>query len=164
MEFRALGHVEAVGAAGAVPRGRPKPRTVLACLLLSANTPVPTDRLCEMLWAGNPPASARANVRSYAARLRRALNAASDGDRLSPGHQGYLLRVQQGELDMRLFDELVARGRAALADGDQRSAAEQLRTALDLWRGGPRLGGGPHDPRALRAGRRVVCRCYALDG
>ncbi|MFD5699921.1 AfsR/SARP family transcriptional regulator [Streptomyces lasiicapitis] len=163
MEFRALGHVEAVGADGAVPLGGPKPRTVLACLLLSANTPVPTDRLCEMLWAGNPPASARANVRSYAARLRQALNAASDGDRLSPGHQGYLLRVQQGELDLRLFDELAARGRAALADGDHRSAAEQLRTALDLWRGAAFDGLAQHDALHIEASRLEESRMSAFE-
>ncbi|MDX3225381.1 AfsR/SARP family transcriptional regulator [Streptomyces sp. ME19-01-6] len=153
MEFRTLGRVEAIGVNGELPLGGPKPRTILAALLLSANTPVTTDRLCDMLWAGNPPASARANVRSYAARLRCALNAASEGDRLSPGHQGYLLRVQQGELDLWLFDELVARGRAAMADGDHESAAEELRAALDLWRGAAFDGLAHHDALHIEVSR-----------
>ncbi|MFD7638888.1 transcriptional regulator, partial [Streptomyces sp. NPDC059873] len=77
MEFRVLGPVEAVGAGEPLPLGGPKPRTLLAALLLEVNTAVTADRLCEVLWAGSPPASAHANVRSYAAGLRRVLNAAS---------------------------------------------------------------------------------------
>lgn len=135
MEFRVLGRVEAVGAGGTLTLGGPKPRTLLAALLLNANTAIPADRLCDVLWTGSPPASAQANLRSYAAGLRRSLNTASDGDRLSHGHQGYRLRLQPDELDLRLFDDLTTRGRAALAAGDHRSAADRLRAALDLWRG-----------------------------
>ncbi|MET9834944.1 BTAD domain-containing putative transcriptional regulator [Streptomyces sp. NPDC006385] len=153
MEFRTLGRVEAIGVNGTIPLGGPKPRTILAALLVSANTPVTMDRLCDLLWAGNPPASAHANVRSYAARLRRTLNAASEGDRLSPGHQGYLLRVQQGELDLQSFHELVARGRAAMARGDHGSAAEGLRAALDLWRGAAFDGLAHHDALQMEVSR-----------
>ncbi|MFJ9214140.1 BTAD domain-containing putative transcriptional regulator [Streptomyces sp. NPDC102264] len=143
MEFRVLGPVEAVGVGETLPLGGPKPRTLLAALLLDMNTAVTADRLCEMLWAGSPPASAHANVRSYAAGLRRVLNAASGGDRLSHGRQGYRLRAQPDELDLRLFDDLAARGRAAMAEGDHWSAAERLRAALGLWRGAA-FDGVPH--------------------
>ncbi|WP_411113696.1 AfsR/SARP family transcriptional regulator [Streptomyces sp. 029-5] len=143
MEFRVLGPVEAVGVSETLPLGGPKPRTLLAALLLDMNTAVTADRLCEVLWAGSPPASAHANVRSYAAGLRRVLNAASGGDRLSHGRQGYRLRARPDELDLRLFDDLAARGRAAMAQGDHRSAAERLRAALALWRGAA-FDGVPH--------------------
>jgi DNA-binding SARP family transcriptional activator len=163
VEFRVLGRVEAIGVSGTIPLGGPKQRMLLAALLLNANTAVTTDRLCEVLWAGSPPASAQANVRSYAAGLRRALNAASGGDRLSPGHQGYLLRVQSGELDLRLFDDLVARGRAAMANGDHRSAAERLRTALGLWRGVAFDGLAHHDALHIEASRLEEARLSVFE-
>lgn len=163
MAFRVLGRVEAVGTSGMLPLGGPKPRTLLAALLLHANTAVTSDRLCEVLWAGSPPASARANVRSYAARLRRALNAASGGDRLSHGHQGYSLLVQPDELDLRLFDDLAARGREAMAEGDHWSAAERLRAALGLWRGAAFDGLAHHAALHMEASRLEESRISVFE-
>lgn len=163
MEFRVLGPVRAVGVCEMLPLGGPKPRTLLAALLLDMNTAVTADRLCEMLWAGSPPASAHANVRSYAAGLRRVLNAASGGDRLSHGHQGYRLRVQPDELDLRLFDDLAARGRAAIAEGDHWSAAERLRAALGLWRGAAFDGLSHHFALHMEASRLEESRISVFE-
>ncbi|GHH82228.1 SARP family transcriptional regulator [Streptomyces sulfonofaciens] len=158
-----MGRVEAIGADGTIPLGGPKPRTVVAALVLRANAPVTMEQLCDMLWAGSPPASAYANVRSYAARLRQVLNAASGGDRLSHGHRGYTLRVQPGELDLWRFDELVARGRAAMAHGDHGAAAERLRAALGLWRGGAFDGLEHHDTLYTEASRLEETRLSVLE-
>ncbi|HLK43248.1 MAG TPA: transcriptional regulator, partial [Thermoleophilia bacterium] len=38
------------------------PRTLLAMLLLNANTVVSVDRLIDALWQGNPPASAQGSL------------------------------------------------------------------------------------------------------
>ncbi|MFC9653070.1 BTAD domain-containing putative transcriptional regulator [Streptomyces sp. NPDC056937] len=163
MEFRVLGPVEAVGAGEPLPLGGPKPRTLLAALLLEVNTAVTADRLCEVLWAGSPPASAHANVRSYAAGLRRVLNAASGGDRLSHGRQGYRLRARPDELDLRLFDDLAARGRAAMAEGDHWSAAQRLRAALGLWRGAAFDGLPHHSTLHVEASRLEESRISAFE-
>ena len=48
---------------------------------------------------------------------------------------GYVLRVDPGELDLDVFEELTARGRDLLADGRSSEAADTLRSALALWRG-----------------------------
>ncbi|MEU8585374.1 AfsR/SARP family transcriptional regulator [Streptomyces abikoensis] len=135
VEFKVLGPLEAVADGRALPLGGPKQRTLLATLLVNANTAVSADRLCDEIWGESPPASAHANVRSYVAALRRVLGPASGEDRLSLGHRGYQLRVDPDELDLYRFEDLVARGRVALAEGDQRRAVCNLREALALWRG-----------------------------
>ncbi|MFH8753956.1 BTAD domain-containing putative transcriptional regulator [Streptomyces rimosus] len=163
VEFRVLGRVEAVGASDMVPLGGLKPQTLLAALLVHANTSVTADRLTEVLWAGSPPASARANIRSYAAGLRRSLNAASGGDRLSPGHHGYRLLVLPDELDLRCFDDLATRGREAMAEGDHRSAAERLRAALDLWRGAAFDGLAQHSVLHMEASRLEESRISVFE-
>ncbi|MEU3355937.1 BTAD domain-containing putative transcriptional regulator [Streptomyces sp. NPDC037389] len=136
VEFKVLGPLEAVADGRPLPLGGPKQRTLLATLLVNANTAVSADRLCDEIWGESPPASAHANVRSYVAALRRVLGPASGEDRLSLGHRGYQLRVDPDELDLYRFEDLMARGRAALAEGDQRGAVCNLREALALWRGG----------------------------
>ena len=50
MEFRILGALEAYDGERSVPLGGPKPRALLAVLLLHADEVVPTARLVEELW------------------------------------------------------------------------------------------------------------------
>ena len=63
----------AVAVSGRVAVGGPKERMVLAHLLVRANTTVSLDALVESVWAGEPPRSADRTMRSYVARLRKAL-------------------------------------------------------------------------------------------
>jgi DNA-binding SARP family transcriptional activator/tetratricopeptide (TPR) repeat protein len=138
MRFHILGPLEVHTDGGEPVRLRAaKQRTLLAVLLLHANRPVSADRLAEALWPGGLPQSAAANVRTYVAKLRRALCPA---DRqylplldLQPG--GYCLQVRPFDLDLLVFDDLVTRGCRALGSGDPAAAAGLLRDALELWRG-----------------------------
>jgi hypothetical protein len=50
---------------------------------------------------------------------------------------GYLLRVEEGELDLERFEALVKDARERLADGDAPAARDELAEALGLWRGPP---------------------------
>ena len=59
MEFRLLGPLEALGDDGIpVPLGGPRPRALLAQLLLEPNRAVSTDLLIHGIWGESPPASA----------------------------------------------------------------------------------------------------------
>ena len=59
MEFRLLGPLEVVDDDGVVlPLGGPRPRALLAQLLLHPNEVVSTDRLIDGTWGETPPASA----------------------------------------------------------------------------------------------------------
>ncbi|WP_440553621.1 BTAD domain-containing putative transcriptional regulator [Streptomyces sp. SCPE 10] len=127
---------------GAVrPIGSPKVRALLAALLLEPGRVVSVESLTEALWGGAPPASARASLHNHVTRLRRLLD---DPDRLRSVPPGYLLRVEQGELDVYVFDALVAEARAAHARRDWPGVARACAAALVLWRGTP-LSGLPAD-------------------
>ncbi|MBP2704104.1 AAA family ATPase [Microbispora sp. RL4-1S] len=86
------------------------------------------------VWDEDPPRSAVANVRTYVNRLRDALGLSG---RLTARPPGYLLTVDQGELDVVEFAEALRRGREAVADGRPEEALGHLSPALALWRGAP---------------------------
>ncbi len=111
--------------------GRGKESALLAILLLHANEPLSTDRLIEDLWRGATPGTASKTVQVYVSRLRKRLA----DNRLETTSAGYLLRVEQGELDIDLFEQLVGQGREELSRGEARAAEELFSQALALWRG-----------------------------
>jgi len=149
-EFRILGPVELSHDHRPVQLGSAKRRAMLTALALDANRPVSLTRLADALWAGTPPASATANLRSHAAALRRVL-----GDRLVARVRAYELRIEPGELDAAEFARLATAGRSALAGGDLPTAIARLGTALALWRGS--MGDG------LPRGTALDARLTALD-
>jgi DNA-binding SARP family transcriptional activator len=134
MEFRILGPLEVRGDRGAVALGGPKPRALLAVLLLHANEALDVDRLALALWGEDAPAGAGKTVQVHVSRLRKALG---DPDRVQTTAAGYRLRVNPAELDTDRFAALADDGRRALAAGRAPEAAALLREALALWRGPP---------------------------
>src|SRR3954471_24005167 len=133
MEFGILGPLEVRQDGRPVAVGGPKPRAVLAVLLLHANEPVNADRLAVALWGDEAPAKATRAAQVHVSRLRRALG--DDRERVVSGPGGYRLRVEPGELDRDRFNRLLEQGRRALAAGRAEEAAALLREALALWRG-----------------------------
>ncbi|MGN9843988.1 BTAD domain-containing putative transcriptional regulator [Nonomuraea sp. H19] len=129
--------------------GGARSNAFLVTLLLLHNRPVSFDRLAESLWEGEPPASAKANLRSYASKLRRTLGP-GERDRLKVQDGHYNLRVAASEVDAATFNDLARQGSAALRRGDLDPAVCLLQEALGLWRGAaaqdvPRLPGlAPH--------------------
>ncbi|MFC9128822.1 BTAD domain-containing putative transcriptional regulator [Streptomyces sp. NPDC057099] len=115
----------------------PKVRVLLAALLLDAGRVVSAESLKDALWGGAPPASAQASLHNHVARLRRLLD---DPERLRTVPSGYVLRVDEGELDVHLFDARVAAARAAHAGRDWERVVRVCAAALALWRGAPLAG------------------------
>jgi DNA-binding SARP family transcriptional activator len=113
-----------------------KQRTVLAVLLAASGAVVSLDRLLDELWSGRPPCSAEANVRSYAAGLRRALPP-TERHRLATVDRGYRLAVGADEVDLAAFETLAREGRRAIERRDSVAADRALIRALALWRGRP---------------------------
>ena len=137
LEFLVLGPLDVRFDGVSVRVGGPKQRALLALLLLSANRVVSRDRLIGELQ-GEQSTEADHVLRVQIWRLRKTL--APEGveePRLAARPPGYLLRVEPGELDLDLFEQQVAAGRAALAEGDPARAAWLLREAESLWRGRP---------------------------
>ncbi|MEV6444668.1 tetratricopeptide repeat protein [Amycolatopsis sp. NPDC051716] len=132
MEFRMLGPLEAWHDGAPVALGDQQQRFVLVVLLLHANKPVTPARLTEIVWAGGR--EIRPNlVRSYIKRLRDIVQVAGDVT-IETTPTGYLLRVDEDQLDTARFVRLRTEAAAALA-GDPRRAITLLRAAVGLWRG-----------------------------
>jgi DNA-binding SARP family transcriptional activator len=144
IEFRVLGPLEVVRQGRALEIGAGKQRALLGVLVLHANEVVSTDRLIDELWGERAPATAPKIVQGYVSRLRKLL--AGETGRRDPGSgggilltrpPGYVLRVEEGQLDADRFAALLAKARAALASNAAHDASILLREALDLWRGPP---------------------------
>ena len=136
VNFGLLGPLVVNDGARLVPVSAPRQRVLLAALLLEAGRVVSVDALAGALWEDQPPAGARGALHSAVQRLRATLG--PDGGRLIETRPpGYLIRVGDGELDVRHFGVLTARGYAAAAAGRWAEAADLFRGALALWRGEP---------------------------
>ncbi|MFJ8535862.1 BTAD domain-containing putative transcriptional regulator [Streptomyces sp. NPDC093591] len=129
----------------------PKVRALLAALLLEGGRVVSVESLTDVLWGGAPPASARASLHNHVARLRRLLD---DPERLRAVPPGYVLRVDEGELDVDVFVSRVAAARAAHAARDWERTVRECTAALALWRGTP-LAGLPADVGGYALGQRL---------
>jgi predicted ATPase/DNA-binding SARP family transcriptional activator len=136
LEFRILGPLEVRRGGTPVHVGGPRQRALLGLLLCHANKVVSRDQLIDELFGDQPAGQAARMLRVQVSRLRQAL--ASDGaPRVLARPPGYLLRVQDSELDLQVFERRVAAGRSALEQGDPGQAAALLGAAESLWRGRP---------------------------
>ena len=132
MELRILGPLEAVDDEGrSVGLGGPRVRAVLAQLLLRPNEVVSTDRLVDAVWGESPPPSAAGALQVHVHTLRKALGP----DRIVTRAPGYVIRVDDGELDVLRFEHLVESAEERAAAGRPREAHSLLVEALTLWRG-----------------------------
>ncbi len=157
MEFRILGPLEVLAGGSVVPISGARQRGLLAILVLSANEVVSADRLIEELWGAQPPESGRAALQVRVSQLRKALGEA--GAAIRTQASGYVLRVEEGQLDLDRFERLVAEA----AGADPSVAADTLREALGLWRG-PALADLAYEPFAQTAIRRLEeLRLVALE-
>jgi DNA-binding SARP family transcriptional activator/tRNA A-37 threonylcarbamoyl transferase component Bud32 len=148
--FRILGPLEVSHDGEPVELGGPKPRALLAVLLVNAGEVVTADRLIDELWGEAPPKSAGHLLHVYVSSLRKALaplSARAGRQIIGSQPPGYVLELAPDELDARRFERLVAEGRRELAGGNAERAAELLGEALGLWRG-PALADFTYEPFA----------------
>lgn len=135
MEFRLLGTVCVDTMTGPLPLGPAKRRSLLAALLLSANTPVSMARLTDCLWDEAPPLHARTVIQGHVSRLRVLLmsaDAEAYGIELATLGDAYVLRAPETLLDSQRFEELLMLAREQRGPAD---AVLMLKEALSLWQG-----------------------------
>ena len=139
LEFRVLGPLQVAREGRLLPLGGFKQRGLLALLLLDRNRVVPRDRLVDVLWGEQPPASAANGIQIYVSKLRRLLadDEAAEASAIVTEPPGYRLRVPPGELDADRFERLIAEGREALGTGKAERAETTFAHALTLWHGSP---------------------------
>ncbi len=106
-------------------------RTLLALLALRPGVVTPAERLIEDMWAERDLQQPANALQVVVFKVRRTLGT----DRIVTRPPGYLLDVDDDDVDAHRFERLVREGREALGDGRAAAAADCFDRALDLWRG-----------------------------
>ena len=134
MEIRLLGACELITEDGPRALGGLRQRAVLAVLTVHANEVVPTDRLADDVWSGEPPPSAVGTLQRYISHLRRALDGLPAV--IETRGPGYVLSIDPERIDVRRFERLVDDARALLSSSPD-ATIERVDEALGCWRGAP---------------------------
>lgn len=140
MRFNLIGPFEIIAEDGRshLP-STPKVCQTLALLLTRPNEIVTSDSLIRELWGERPPKSALTTLQTYIYHARKLF--AKEGmappgrDLLVTRSPGYVIQVEDDEVDIRIFERLIARGQSELQSGRPEAAVEHLSRALALWRG-----------------------------
>jgi predicted ATPase/DNA-binding SARP family transcriptional activator len=111
-----------------------KLRALVAVLAMNAGRVVSAEQIVDALWGENPPAAVRNGLQGLASKLRRALGSA---DLVAMRGGGYALELPPEAVDVYRYEQLVAAGQAAAAEGDPSRAVALLSEADSLWRGDP---------------------------
>ncbi len=133
MEVRFFGEFEAVEGGVPVPVRGVKQRTVLALLALQRGKPVSADRLIDALWGDGQVANPVNALQAQIGQLRRTLGATA----IVTSDAGYALDIGPDDVDAARFEQLVAKGRCLLEEGEMALASTALGEALRLRRGEP---------------------------
>jgi DNA-binding SARP family transcriptional activator len=141
MDISVLGPARVRGSGGYVAIPQQRIRAVLTSLAAQPRQAVSADRIAADVWGADAPSGAITTVRSYVARLRCVLAPHLDGlavtDVVVSGDGGYVLQVEDRQLDWCRFVADVDRGTEMLRKGEFRSAGLVLRRGLAEWRGAP---------------------------
>lgn len=112
---------------------RGRPRQILEILALAAGSPVPKDRLADLVWEGDPPPSHHGTLESYICVLRRTLGVRSGRESvLATSAGGYQLMTPAVSIDLLDFRRLVQTATTATAS----TAVGLTLEALDSTHGG----------------------------
>ncbi|WP_181799647.1 AfsR/SARP family transcriptional regulator [Kitasatospora acidiphila] len=160
INFRVLGPLEVRRDGRWLPVSSGKQRQLLALLISEAGRVVATHRLVDELWDEHPPTTGAKVVATYVFRLRTLLGD-PDGSTLVTRAPGYLLAVDDAQVDAREIGRLAALARAARAAGDLDGAREALDAACALGVG-PVLADVPRSPAVLAAASAIESRLLDL--
>jgi DNA-binding SARP family transcriptional activator len=137
-----LGPVDVYSSGSAAGISQPALRILLATLALSANQVVSVGSLIDALWQEDASRQREKNLHVQVHLLRRRLAELEPGrgtSRVVTAPPGYLLELDDCELDAAAFSAIARQGKRLAECGDPAGAASTLRQALALWRG-PALG------------------------
>ncbi|GAA1543406.1 transcriptional regulator AfsR [Streptomyces albidochromogenes] len=133
VRFSVLGPVRAWRGGESLNTGSPQQRALLAALLLRDGRTATAAELIDGIWGEEPPSQALAAVRTYASRLRKAL----DPGVLVSESGGYAIRAGADTLDLTVAQDLAADAEKSRASGDRCQARTLINKALGLWDGEP---------------------------
>ncbi len=129
--IRVLGPLDILAGERRRTLGSPRQRQLLAQLVVHAGHVVAVDALVDGLWGGAPPRTAAHTVQGLVSRLRTALGPGA----IVARPPGYVLVLDEVDLDREHFERVVARARALAGSGDAEQAVQTFDAALGWWRG-----------------------------
>ncbi|MFB8142063.1 AfsR/SARP family transcriptional regulator [Streptomyces parvus] len=138
MEMGVLGSLVLVSGRVDLTPSAPKPRQLLAFLMLNANRMVRASDCIKELWDSHPPKSSMSTLQTYVLHIRQALRctAAEVHSRtLVTQNHGYQLNVAPHSFDRFRFAYMDRLGQEAAAAGRFQQASDRFSEALALWRG-----------------------------
>jgi DNA-binding SARP family transcriptional activator len=133
MGFGILGPLHAQIEGREVPLNGLRQAKMLAALLVDANRVVSMQRLIEVMWDGDGPATAVRQIQDAVSGLRRNLTSSgAPTPMISTLRGGYRLDVHPDDLDLLAFER---ERQQAVQRTEAAAAAAGMRRALDHWRG-----------------------------
>lgn len=162
MRVGALGPVEVLTDT-VVNLGGPKPKALLAALMLEPGRVVSIEALVDLIWDEQPPQSAVALVHTYVSALRRGFASIGEQSALATRAPGYLLDIDPADVDLVAFAQHLDDARRAEQAGDHAAATDGYRQAIALWRG-PAFGGVDAQFARTRAAALADERLAAEEG
>jgi predicted ATPase/DNA-binding SARP family transcriptional activator len=141
LQLSVLGGVRASRDGDDLALGGPRPRALLAALVVAAGRPATEDLLIDAVWDSEPAPAAKQALHTYVARLRGVLepgrSARGAATVLVRGNGGYTLALRPEQVDVWAMRELAARGATALAQRRPHEAMSVLDLALATGDGTP---------------------------
>jgi DNA-binding SARP family transcriptional activator/HAMP domain-containing protein len=135
-----------------------KQRLLLGALAVAGRA-LSRDELIDVLWGGEPPATAVGTLQTHVSRLRTSIGSGAVVD----VGVGYRLEIDGSKLDSDAFAAGVGEARAARDRGEAEAARRGLRATLSLWRG-PALATFRYEPFAqLEIARLEALRLEAIE-
>ncbi len=110
------------------------PRAIVVALVLRAREVVSAGALAELVWADEQPRNPVNALQLQISYLRKRLGGGSAGQPVVTRPGGYVLIVDDDDIDARRFERLVSNA-AQAAPSDPVTSLELFETALGLWRG-----------------------------
>ncbi|SCK07853.1 AfsR/SARP family transcriptional regulator [Streptomyces sp. WMMB 322] len=135
--FTVLGPVRAHRGDHEIPMGSPQQRALLAALLLRGGHTATAEELIDAIWGEEPPDQAKAALRTYASRIRKALG--GDAELMVSESGGYAIRPGRAPsevvLDVDAAHAHAAEAEKAAGSGDRHGARQSYAAALAQWSG-----------------------------
>jgi DNA-binding SARP family transcriptional activator len=138
LQVSALGRLQVRQDDESLNLGNPQQQAMFVVLLMRAGRSATAADLVEALWGADEPASAMTTLRTYAWRLRKALEKDSKNPSIlvSLG-DGYRLVLDNNDVDFVVAEELAHKSERAREANDFEGAYTLLESALALWQGEP---------------------------
>ncbi|MCL2585498.1 MAG: AfsR/SARP family transcriptional regulator [Streptosporangiales bacterium] len=114
---------------------------MLTKLVTSAGTPVEADELIELFWPGHQYEKALEALYTTMSRVRKLLKRVGAESVLLTTDDGYIIKREAIQTDVKMFLEKVAFARVAEVRGELNAARQCLSEALSLRRPGELLNG-----------------------